>query len=155
EKAIVEAARTGGPDGATSAQVFVREYPLSRQLLVMSRAYKTANGYLIASKGAPEAIFKLCRIEDRVAELSRVVESMAARGLRMLGVAQARITTGTLPESQETLPFQFLGLLGFVDPVRSSVPAAVAQCRSAGIRVVMITGDYPLTARTIAAQVGL
>ena len=80
---------------------------------------------------------------------------MAAEGLRVVGVAKATHEGMHWPESQRDFPFVFLGLVGLADPLRSSVPAAVRECRSAGIRVVMITGDYPATARAIAQRAGL
>ena len=75
--------------------------------------------------------------------------------MRVLGVAQAQHEGPTLPESQRDFRFVFLGLVGLADPLRPTVPDAVRDCRNAGIRVVMITGDYPATARAIAAQAGL
>jgi len=72
-----------------------------------------------------------------------------------LGVARATFDGETWPDSQRDFAFEFLGLIGLADPLRASVPAAIAECRSAGIRVVMITGDYPATARAIARQAGL
>ena len=60
-----------------------------------------------------------------------------------------------LPDEQHDFPFQFLGLVGLSDPVRPNVAAAIQECYTAGIRVVMITGDYPETAQTIARQIGL
>src|SRR6185503_15288480 len=62
---------------------------------------------------------------------------------------------GSRPKSQRDIPFHYLGLIGFADPLRETVPAAVAECQRAGIRVVMITGDYPATARAIASQAGI
>ena len=83
------------------------------------------------------------------------VDEMARAGLRVLGVAEAAFAGADLPESQRDFAFRFLGLVGLADPLRASVPQAVALCRSAGIRVIMITGDYPATAQAIAAQAGL
>lgn len=87
--------------------------------------------------------------------MRRTVEAMAAEGLRVLGVAKAVHGEGHWPESQRDFPFVFLGLVGLADPIRPSVPDAVRECRSAGIRVVMITGDYPTTATAIAQQAGI
>ena len=110
----------------------------------------------MASKGAPESVFDLCHLgRDRTNELSEVVEAMAEEGLRVLGVAKASFSRGELPGNQHDFHFEFLGLLGLADPVRDSVPAAVSECHRAGIRVVMITGDYPATARNIARTIGL
>ena len=91
----------------------------------------------------------------RVRQLTAQVDQMAKAGLRVLGVAEAEFAGADLPDSQRAFAFRFLGLVGLADPLRASVPQAVALCRSAGIRVIMITGDYPATAQTIAAQAGL
>jgi Ca2+-transporting ATPase len=137
----------------------VREYPLSKSLLAMSQVWKSRDGadYVIAAKGAPEAIFDLCHLSAaRVAELHGPVTSMASEGLRLLAVARARFRPQRpLPPEQHDYTFEFLGLLGLADPIRPAVPAAIRECYEAGIRVVMITGDYPGTAQNIAAQIGL
>ena len=137
---------------------FRREYPLSKQLMALSRVWKSPHreDYIIATKGAPEAISDLCHLsEAETLALSGQVEVMAGDGLRVLGVARARFKQVSLPGDQHDFKFDFLGLLGFADPVRPTVPAAIQECYKAGIRVVMITGDYPVTARDIARQVGL
>jgi len=134
------------------------EYPLSRELLAMSNVWRSRAGteYIIAAKGAPEAIADLCHLgEDRQRELSAEVEMIASDGLRVIGVAKAYFTEKDLPDGQHDFPFTFLGLVGFADPVRPDAPRAVAECAAAGIRVVMITGDYPATARSIGKQIGL
>ena len=83
------------------------------------------------------------------------VDAMAARGIRVLGVAEARTPSSEWPETMRAFNFTLVGLVGLADPLRASVPAAVAACRSAGITVVMITGDHAVTARAIAAQAGI
>jgi len=115
-----------------------------------------AEEVIVAAKGAPEAIADLCHLSaaDRDA-LTLAVNGMAAGGLRTLGVARARFAGQTWPDTQRGFAFELLGLVALADPLRTSVPDAVSQCRSAGIRVVMITGDYPATARAIAGQAGL
>jgi P-type Ca2+ transporter type 2C len=150
----------------------LREYPLSPQLLAMSHVWQSADGklYEIAAKGAPEAIADLCHFTPEQQQiLTTQVSEMAAQGLRVLGVAKASLldapppflpphpvlTPEHLPDKQHDFPFQFLGLVGLSDPVRPTVAAAIQECHTAGIRVVMITGDYPETAQTIARQVGL
>ena len=136
----------------------VREYPLSKELLALSHVWKAPDGvdYVIASKGAPEAVADLCHLDeaDRAA-LSVRVNAMAEEGLRVLGVARASFRRADTTGGQHDFPFHFLGLLGFADPVRPGVPDAIEESRTAGIRVVMITGDYPGTARSIARQIGL
>ncbi len=134
------------------------EYPLSRELLAMSNVWRSVKGdeYIIAAKGAPEAIFDLCHCGEReIEQLTREVEELASQGLRVLAIAKAYFRIGELPDGQHAFPFTYLGLIGFADPVRPDAVAAVNECRKAGIRVAMITGDYPATARYIALRVGL
>jgi Ca2+-transporting ATPase len=136
----------------------VREYPLSPELLAMSRVWRSreTDDYVIAAKGAPEAIADLCHLDDGALErLSRDVAAMADEGLRVLGVARASVPPQALPVIQHDFTFELLGLVGLEDPVRPTAVEAVKECRTAGIRVVMITGDYPGTARNIGRQVGL
>jgi Ca2+-transporting ATPase len=136
----------------------VREYPLSQQLLALSHVWKAPEGgrYVIAAKGAPEAIADLCHFSPaQMDDLSRQISTLAGEGLRVLGMAKAYFNETELPSEQHDFDFEFLGLVGLSDPVRPTVPAAVQECYRAGIRVVMITGDYPLTAQSIARQIGL
>ncbi len=136
----------------------VLEYPLSPDLLAMSNVWRSPDGteYIIAAKGAPEAIADLCHFDaGTLKELGFHINTMAAEGLRVLGIAKASFTKTELPGEQHDFSFQFLGLVGFSDPVRPQVDEALRECYSAGIRVIMITGDYPLTAQNIARQIGL
>lgn len=136
----------------------VKEYPLSKDLLAMSRVFSDAEKaqQTIAAKGAPEAIFELCHLpEDRRAEMAKAVAELASQGLRVLGVAKAKAGNGHLPAIQHDFDFELVGLIGLSDPIRETVPAAVAECYQAGIRVIMITGDYPVTAMNIAREIGL
>ncbi len=113
-------------------------------------------GRMVATKGAPEAVAELCRMSaDDRASLRAMVDAMAERGLRVLGVAEAHWPASPLPASHRDFAFTFRGLVGLADPLRPSVPEAVRLCRQAGIRVIMITGDYPQTARAIAAEAGI
>ena len=134
----------------------VHAYGLRPDLLAMSNVWQAEDGVMVAAKGAPEAIARLCRLEDTdLAALTAAVDTMAASGLRVLGVAKANFVGREWPESQQGFAFEFMGLVGLADPLRPSVVQAVGECRTAGIRVVMITGDYPATARAIARQAGL
>jgi len=136
----------------------VGEYELSRKLLALSHVWKSPSGedYVIAGKGAPEAIADLCHFnKEQLRLLSDDVSAMADDGLRVLGVAKAHFKQTTLPQEQHDFKFEFVGLVSLSDPVRPDVPDAVKQCYEAGIRVVMITGDYPRTAQSIARQIGL
>jgi Ca2+-transporting ATPase len=134
------------------------EYALSPEILAMTHVFRgDARGtHLLATKGAPEAVIDLCHLAATdAAAILRQVEGMAERGLRVLGVARGEWHGEAWPQSQHDFDFRFLGLLGFVDPPRPEVPAAIAECRSAGIRIIMMTGDHPATARAIAREVGL
>ena len=137
---------------------FVREYPLSPALLAMSRVFRTpeAETGVVAAKGAPEAISALCRLdESESATLTAQVRDLAERGLRVLGVARGSSELSRLPADQRAFRFELVGLIALADPVRATVPDAIRECHAAGIRVVMITGDYPVTAINIGRQVGL
>jgi len=136
----------------------IQEYPLSEELLAMSHVWRSPDGqeYLIAAKGAPEAVADLCHLpEMELKVLQEQITTLADQGLRVIGVAQGRFTQKDLPGEQHDFPFQFLGLVGFLDPLRPQVREAVAECYQAGIRVVMITGDYPGTASHIGSEIGL
>jgi len=136
----------------------VRQYPLAQHLLAISQVWRSPDGadYIIAAKGAPEAIADLCHLPD--AEVTAVLAAatgLASEGLRVLGVARSHFSLQHLPGDQHDFTFEFLGLIALADPLRPAVRDAVRECREAGIRVVMITGDYAETARSIARQAGL
>ncbi len=135
-----------------------QHYGLTPALRAMAQAWEAADGgaHVVAAKGAPEAIVDLCHM-DASAQLrvASEVEVMAAQGLRVLGVARARFQGQDWPTLEHDFEFEFVGLLGLEDPLRAEIPAAVAQAHKAGIRVLMITGDYPATASAIASQAGL
>ncbi|HYM02658.1 MAG TPA: cation-translocating P-type ATPase, partial [Stellaceae bacterium] len=138
--------------------LLAHDYGLSPDMLAMSHVWKALDHeqYFVAMKGAPEAVADLCHLDpDRVAELRRSVDQMASRGMRVLGVAAASYEGAVWPGTQHDFDFVFLGLVGLADPLRPGVREAVADCRGAGIKVAMITGDYPATARAIAEQAGI
>ncbi|HZX82881.1 MAG TPA: cation-translocating P-type ATPase, partial [Reyranella sp.] len=153
DKAIV--ALAGEPAGGLT---LVHRYGLGPKLLATTNVWKQdgAAACRVFAKGAPEAIAGLCRLgDDDLAWLRRTTEEMASRGTRVLGVARASHGETAFPESPTSYAFEFVGLIGFSDPLRANVPDAIAECRSANVRVVMITGDYPATARAIGVQAGL
>ena len=145
-------------DETGGARILLRSYGLRPELLAMTQVWQLPHReeVLAAAKGAPEAIAHLCKLDGaQQGALRDAVAAMAKNGLRVLGVAAATCDGESLPTSQEGFPFRFLGLVGLADPLRPQVPEAVGESRSAGIRVVMITGDYPATAMSIAGQAGL
>lgn len=160
EKAIRGLIETGswGQDHLHESWTLIKDYPLSDKLLAMSCVWKNPeNGMMnVASKGAPEAILELCHKTPEEKEfVLRNVQRMAEDGLRVLGVAKALFTQRELPSNQQEFQFEWLGLIGLEDPLRPEVPEAVRLCRKAGIRVIMMTGDYPKTALKMAEQAGL
>jgi P-type Ca2+ transporter type 2C len=146
-----------GKDGRRD-WVMIREYALTPQLLAMSYCWQRSgeSTVLVASKGAPEAIAGLCHLSaERRGRLDAQVQKLGSRGLRVLGVARTQLAPQALPPQQTQLATEFLGVVAFEDPLRSNIPAAMAECSAAGIRVIMVTGDYPETARNIGQQAGL
>ncbi len=135
----------------------LKEYPITGDLFALSHVYRSPEGskYIIAAKGSPEAISSLCHLPDE--EYRKVMEKaaeMAKEGLRVIGVAKSQFAESDLPLDQHEFAFEFLGILGLVDPVRADAKEALRECHEAGIRVVMVTGDHPDTARHVAKEVG-
>jgi len=142
---------TAPPPGARA----IRSYPLQPSLLAFVQVWEEGGAIVYAAKGAPEAIFAMSGLDGpdlRTAE--EVVAQLASRGMRVLGVAEARLAADGGADPGE-LDFGFLGLLAFEDPVREDVPGALAEARRAGVEVAMVTGDYPATALAIARDAGI
>ena len=151
-------AALSGTEHIHESWTLVEEYPLSRQLLAMSRVWRSPDqtNYVIAAKGAPEAIIDLCHLPGaEVARITARIDLLASKGLRVLAVARASFGQHDLPSIQHDFDFRFSGLIGLADPLRASAAPAISECHAAGIRVVMITGDYPATALAIARASGL
>ena len=139
-----------------SSATLIHAYALRPDLLAMSNVWEDGNALTIYAKGAPEAIAGMCHLApEDLARMTEAVEVMATRGIRVLAAASAKLANRNWAASQHEYDFVPVGLVGLADPLRAGVPQAVAQCRSAGIRVVMITGDYAATARSIAFQAGI
>jgi P-type Ca2+ transporter type 2C len=160
EQAFHALERTTRGDGTHphEGRTLSRAWGLRPELLAVTHAWQSTRGddHVVAVKGAPEAVARLCRFDAaRLAQLRVEVDAMAGEGMRVLGVARTVVAEPSWPDSPSDLAFTFLGLVGLADPLRRQVPAAVAECQAAGIRVVMITGDYPATAQAIARQAGI
>jgi len=135
-----------------------RAYGLRPDLFAVANVYAYDGGHVAHAKGALEAIAKICRLSpERLSALRLQADSLAVGGIRVLAIAR----TGKFeaptewPQSPRGFVFDYVGMIGFADPLRAEVPAAVADCRSAGIRVLMVTGDYPATACAIGRQAGI
>ncbi|RZI42546.1 cation-translocating P-type ATPase [Herbaspirillum sp. HC18] len=160
EKAIHGCAAKFSRPGNLSGDAgeIVHEYPLTSEIMAMTHVWRfpSMSEYVVATKGAPESVIRLCKLgEDRAKAVIRDMQQLASQGMRVLGVAMARHHGDDWPENPEGFSFEWLGLIGLADPVRPEVPQAVSECRDAGIRVVMITGDSAATAQAIAEQAGL
>ncbi|MBX3528493.1 MAG: HAD-IC family P-type ATPase [Rhodoblastus sp.] len=137
-----------------NASQSIKTYPLRPDLLAFIHAWRADAGAMAAAKGAPEAIFHLCRMPE--AERAAILEALAGfaeEGLRVLAVAsRENFDVAREPENQG---FRFEGLVAFRDPLRPDVGAAIAEARGAGVAVAMITGDHPATAVAIAREAGI
>lgn len=154
EKAILEEA-----DRIKTTKIsgtLVQEYPFSKDFFTSSKAFQLGESIMLFCKGAPEVVLSLCQLSaDRKDEVMQEIGVMAQKGQRVIAVAHANFNSkDDLPDRQQEFKLEFDGLIGFEDPIRPEVPQAIAECRDAGIKVIMITGDYPITARSIARQAG-
>ena len=170
EGALLVLAKKGGVErqDAERASPRVWEFPFESRRQRMSTVHIRSSGvYEVLAKGSPEAILPLCSTireneaapplrQEQQREVLAAVDSLAARGLRVLAFARREIEGG-IPKSvgEAEREMEFLGLVGMADPVHPEVPEAVRQCRRAGIRIVMVTGDHPATATTVAREAGL
>jgi len=131
-------------------------YPFSSELLAMTNVRVLEKSVMISCKGAVETVSGLCRLSTTENEkILLAADRLAADGFRVLAVSEGFSTTKELPATQQELNHKFIGLIAFEDPVHPEVPAAMEECREAGIKVMMITGDYPATAISIGKQIGL
>ncbi len=135
----------------------LREYPLSSQRPAVAHAWQSGDGVWLACKGAPETVAGFCALDAKArAHVSEQLQALAAKGLRVLGVASARLASGqAMPDALEDAGMTWLGLVAFADPLRASAGAAIAEAQAAGVRVLMLTGDHAATAGSIAGQAGL
>lgn len=157
DRAFVRLADERLPDWRAEAERVLREYPLSPEQLSVCHVWHLADGTAYAAiKGAPEVVMDLAGVhpEER-RDLEALIDAASAEGLRMIGIAGGLVDPDGLPDTQAGLSVDLLGFAGLLDPVRPGVPRAVAECARAGIRTVMITGDYPGTALAIAEDAGI
>lgn len=160
EKAIHAAAARFGQTAVFhgGGGAIVHEYPLTSDLMAMTHVwcFATMPECVVATKGAPESVIRLCKLDkDHAKAIIQDMQQLASQGMRVLGVAKARHRGDGWPAHPNEFSFEWIGLVGLADPVRPEVPQAVSECHDAGIRVVMITGDYAATAQAIAKEAGL
>jgi Ca2+-transporting ATPase len=152
DKAVMTAASSPPTPGK-----LVREYPLSADCMLVAKVYRKSDGsFFLAAKGAPEAILGISAIQSSTRDhFESALKRMTESGMRVIAVAQGTMQAGSLPDEKRKLQLEALGLIALADPIRPTVPDAIAELRNAGVRVVMITGDYPATASAIATRAGL
>jgi Ca2+-transporting ATPase len=155
--AIVDLARATIKEELDGQWKLLHEYGLTPERMAVSQVWRKPDGVIVvAAKGAPEAVAAFCRLKGGKERhtLDRA-QKLATDGLRVLGVALCTLVDEDLPEDPQQFPFKFLGLVGFEDPIRVTVPSAIAAAKRAGMAVKLITGDFPETARAIAVAAGI
>lgn len=131
-------------------------YPFDAGSRRMTQVWRVSDGALVAVKGALESVLPLCTLtEAERSEILSANERLAAEGMRLLAVAQGTKFRASAARETNEAGLRFTGLLAFTDPIREDVPASIQACADAGIEVVMITGDHPLTAEAAARRLGL
>jgi P-type Ca2+ transporter type 2C len=136
----------------------VREFSLSDENPFFCQIWREPSGSLVAAiKGAPERVVELCQLPDsRKTQILNQLDEGANKGLRILAVAKASAPESILDAKNAlSLNFEFVGLAAMKDPIRKGVDQAISELRRAGVRTVIITGDYPQTAEAIGREVGL
>jgi Ca2+-transporting ATPase len=134
--------------------IMLKEYPLEGEFPIMTHVFSNQTEKIIAVKGSVVGVLKQSNLSDEEkAKFLEKANSLAAKGHRVLAVGKAEMDKKLLPEKQETFSFNLLGLISFYDPPKSNMKDVMAQFYKAGIRVLMITGDHPETAKSIANQI--
>ncbi|HPH86450.1 MAG TPA: cation-translocating P-type ATPase [Ferruginibacter sp.] len=135
----------------------IHEYPLQGQPPMMTHVYLDAGKKIVAAKGAPERILKVCSLKEEILQpLRELIVKMASSGYRVIAVSSATLKTGeAFPEAQDDFNWQFEGLLALYDPPKQNVHTQFSTWYRAGIDIKMITGDFSETANNIATQVGI
>jgi len=156
EKAFFDCSDDLKMNNPQSHYQLIREYPLETKSLSVVHVWQKDDKYIIAAKGSPETIIDLCHLDkNEKTKLEKQFKAMAEEGYRILGVASGMSDAKKLPENRHDYKFKFLGFIGLIDPIRNRVAHSINECHEAGIRVIMITGDYPATAKNIAQKIGI
>ncbi|MGE5106858.1 MAG: cation-translocating P-type ATPase [Sphingobacteriales bacterium] len=155
EKAIVESYEQHFDITKENPLKLIYEYPLSGQLPMMTHVYEWDNTCVIAAKGAPERILKICKVDEAIiAKMNKIIVNMATGGHRVIAACSAK-HEGDYPVEQDNFNWKFEGLLALYDPPRKNIDTVFNQWYEAGITIKLITGDYAETAINIAKQVGI
>lgn len=157
DKAFKELLQRSDQIQSFDIQESLNEYPVQENQLAYIHSWSINDEFIIAAKGAPETIAKMCQLDSQHhSEIMSEVHKAATRGFRVLAVAKVAVSkSSTAPQVNDGLKFDYLGLALLQDPIRAGVKESVNECRKAGIKTVMITGDHPSTARAIGEEIGL
>jgi Ca2+-transporting ATPase len=156
EKAIWEAYNLHTPANEQVSMKMVYEYPLEGRPPMMTHVYQGDSMKIIAAKGAAERIMAACRLDTHTAsKITNYVQTLAAKGYRVIGVAAGFHQETELPPSQDDFKWQFKGLLALHDPLKKNIPDVFKKIGDAGIDIKLLTGDYPETAIHIAGEAGI
>lgn len=157
ERAIVRFAEAQGLDAASLQNgTLLQDYPFDPLLKYVSHVWGEDGQVGIFAKGSTEGILEGSRLTDEArGQVERATDSLARRGLRVIAVSAGVLEQSQGARAEDESHLRFVGLLGFVDPLRPGVTDALDECRDAGIRVVMVTGDHPVTALAVADGLGL
>ena len=152
--AILEHARSEGVDAGL--RTIVRDYGFDPKARYMSHVWRSNGEFEVAAKGALEGILERSRAAPAIhAQAESVNAELAGQGMRVLAVAAGRLPRLGRSRHDDEAHLDFQGLVGFADPLRPGVREAISECREAGIRVIMITGDHPTTARALGAALDM
>lgn len=156
EKAILAAAESEGIQrDELFSKPMIFEYPFSSETKMMGHVWKLNGDPVLAAKGSPESILPLCNLnQNEFQAVQHEQERMAARGFRVIAIAK-RMSMPVIPSQLSENSLELVGLIGLADPPREAVPEAIKVCNRAGVRVVMITGDNGITAKSIAGKIGI
>ena len=154
EKAIHDIFEKYGSKIDLGRYEIIHEYPLKQH--VMTHIHSNGIETIIACKGAPETIFEFADLQaEQVSSLQKIINEMASEGLRVIAVSKGENPNNSFPDDQRKFNWKFLGLLGLEDPPKKNIKKVISDFYECGIKVKMLTGDYPLTARSISEQAGI
>lgn len=158
------AGRYGDPEIRRAERPIICEYPFDYHLKRMSTVHREANGFVVFCKGAPEIILGLCERggeglklmgEAERREWTRKHDEMASLGYRIIALAHKRCENEPATREEAESSLVFIGFVALVDPLRDDIADAVTKCHRARIRLLLLTGDHPITAGAIAFQAGI
>ena len=154
EKAILKHCKINSAD--LFLNELITEYPFTSKLKMMGHVWKIQDKIITAVKGSPEGVLKICKLTESKRELILKQQAeLASDGCRVIAVAAKETSSlDSVPSNIEDCELDFIGFISLSDPPRKEVKKSIDVCKKAGIKVIMITGDNPITAKAIGKQIG-